>query len=78
MLIVFDYAINILTPAIITYSFKASTTQVTLLHFVTLVYMMFPIKVNFATPSNSVPITSTNPIWKLRSLLLAKNSLTKT
>jgi len=62
MLIVLDNAINILILATIAYSFKASITQVTLLHFIELVYIIFPIKVNFATSFNLVLITNTNLI----------------
>ena len=72
-----DNAINILIPIIIIYSFKASIARITFLHFVELVCIMFLIKMNSATLSNSMPITSTNPIWELRSLLLVKDPSTK-
>ena len=71
-------AINISIPIIIAYSFEANITGVTFLHFVKLVCMMFPIKINFAILSDSVSIISTNPIWELKSLLLAKDLLIKT
>jgi len=77
MLIMLNSAINILTFAIIAYNSEASIIQVTLLHFIKLVYIMFPIKINFIISFNSVLIINTNPIWELRSLLLAKDLLTK-
>jgi len=78
MLIMLDSAINILNFVIIVYSFEVSIARVTFLHFVELVYMMFLVKVNFAISFDLVLITSTNLIWELRFLLLAKDSLTKT
>ena len=62
MLIMLNNAINISTFVIIVYSFEASIARVTLLHFIEFVYIMFPVKVNFVTSFNLIPITSTNPI----------------
>ena len=62
MLIMFDNAINILILAIIAYSFKASIAQVTFLHFIELMCMIFLVKVNSAIPSDSMLITNTNSI----------------
>ncbi len=71
-------AINILTLATIIYNSKANIAQITFLHFVKLMYIIFPVRVNSVTPFDSVLIISMNPIWELRSLLLAKDLLTKT
>ena len=78
ILIVILREINILMLAIIIYNSDISTTQVTLLYFVKLVYTILLVKVNCASLTVSALITNTKPICKLKSLLLAKEPSTKT
>ena len=78
ILIIILREINILMPATIVYNSNASTTRVTLLYFVKLVYTILLVKVNYVSPTVSALITNTKPIYKLKSLLLAKEPFTKT
>ena len=78
ILIVILREINILMPAIIIYSSNVSTTRVTHLHFVKLVYIILLIKVNCASPTVLALIVNTKPIYKLKSLLLVKEPFIKT
>ena len=80
ILIVVEKEISISTLATIVYSLDVRTALVTLLYLVKLVYIILPtiVKLFPSSPLTLVLITTINLIYELKSLLLAKELLTKT
>ena len=80
ILIVVEREISISTPTTIVYNSDMRTALVTLLYLVELVYIILPaiVKLFPSSPLTLVPITIINLIYKLKSLLLVKELLTKT
>ena len=78
--IVVEKEISISTLATIVYRLDVRTALITLLYLVKLVYIILLVIVKLFpfSPSTLVPITTTNLICKLKSLLLVKELLIKT
>ena len=72
-----EIAIAISIPAVIAYSSEARTARVTLLYFIELQWIRFPASSKLPLLGDSFPRTITQPIYKLKSALLAKEPSTK-